>query len=132
MIPEYSLRSQLLLLFLLIGLIPLTLMGWISVHQAEHALMKESFAKLKAVQQIHKHRVENYFNSVIEDITILAHTPAAVNTVVKADHTYHSFVENGKKPGGAEWQTVMDSNFSQLLDKYTKTKGYYDLLLIDA
>ena len=129
---RYSLRSQLLLLFLLIGLVPLILVGWFSVHQAKYVLMRESFAKLSAVQKIHKLKVEEYFHDIILDIETLAKSPSVLHVFMESDQIFHSFEKNGGKMGGADWMAAVDNDHSRWLEDYQKTLGYYDLILIDA
>lgn len=59
-----SLRFKLIGLFLAIGLIPLSLVGWFSVQHSSDALMKQASDRLKAVLQVKKTSLESYFRTI--------------------------------------------------------------------
>jgi len=67
-------KPKLIALFLLVGLIPLTLVGWLSEQDASSALMTANFNQLEAVRQIKKDRVELYFRDRKKEMASLVNT----------------------------------------------------------
>ncbi len=67
-------RTKLIGLFVLTGLLPLILVGIGSSRFAENALMKKSFDQLEAVREIKKKQVETYFASGRKDMEFLIET----------------------------------------------------------
>ena len=61
-------------LFLVVGLIPLAVVGWLAIHQADEALMQKAFDQLDSVREIEKHEVEGYFKNQWENLKGLVDT----------------------------------------------------------
>ncbi len=66
------LKPKLLALFLTIGIIPLSLLGWWSSESARHALNKQVSAQLEAVRDIKKAQITRYFQERVGDVQALA------------------------------------------------------------
>jgi len=73
-------KPKLISLFLLVGLIPLAIVGWFAQKQAGEALMKTSFNQLEAVRDIKKNQVNDYFTGVVNNISSLEVTVANIQT----------------------------------------------------
>lgn len=65
------LKPKLLGLFLGIGIIPLSLLGWWSSHTAKTALNKQAYAQLASIRDIKKAQIERYFAERVGDIQAL-------------------------------------------------------------
>jgi len=79
-------RPRLIGLFLVVGLIPMALVGWLAANTAGNALLNQSFAQLEAVRQIKKVQVEQVFEDTRAAMASLVETVAtlrsdAVNTL---------------------------------------------------
>ncbi len=65
------LKPKLLGVFLAIGIIPLSLLGWWSSDSASTALNKQAYAQLESIRDIKKNQIERYFEERIGDIQAL-------------------------------------------------------------
>ncbi len=70
-----SLRGKLILLFLLVSLIPLVVLGVIAYSLSQNALEVEAFNELETVRNLKAAQIETYFESVDQDILLLAELP---------------------------------------------------------
>ncbi|MBF0368165.1 MAG: methyl-accepting chemotaxis protein [Magnetococcales bacterium] len=73
-----KIRTKLIGFFLTVGLIPLTIVGYISSDRAEEALMKTAFNQLVALREVKKSQIEKYFAEREGDMGVLVET---VNTL---------------------------------------------------
>ena len=74
MLKAMKLETQLLLAFILVGIIPVVLIGTISLNSSSHALLKQSFAQLQSVREIKKAQIEQFFaehKSNMDALTLL-------------------------------------------------------------
>ena len=69
-----KMKPKLIGLFLLVGLIPLALVGWFGSSRATDALMAQSFNQLKSVREIKKVQIEKYFAERQGDMGVLVET----------------------------------------------------------
>ncbi len=67
-----NLKPKLLGLFLAIGIIPLSLLGWWSSHSARDALNQQAYAQLESIRDIKKAQIERYFEERLGDIQALS------------------------------------------------------------
>ncbi len=138
---DIKLKPKLIGLFLIVGIIPLALVGWISLNNADDALMKKSFEQLMSVRDIKKSQVESLFTEIIADVTVIANNPFVKETYKALDEEYNSgggasgnkFKGNteGKFDATEEYKELHDifhPNIKFYLDQY----GYNDIFLIDA
>ena len=66
-----KLKPKLILLFLIVGLVPLAVVGVYSARQASGALMDAQFAQLRAVRDIKAAQITGYFEERKSDIDVL-------------------------------------------------------------
>jgi methyl-accepting chemotaxis protein len=66
-----KLKPKLILLFLIVGLVPLAVVGIYSARQASGALMDAQFAQLRAVRDIKAAQITGYFEERKSDIDVL-------------------------------------------------------------
>ncbi len=71
---KYSLRSRMLTAFLAVGLLPLAALALISISRSEHAVRKDVFNQLEAVQDIKKKQIETFFSDRQDDMGMLVET----------------------------------------------------------
>ncbi|MCP3849770.1 MAG: hypothetical protein GY694_05970, partial [Gammaproteobacteria bacterium] len=76
-------KPKLISLFLLIGLLPLFLVGWYALQQSEEALLKTSFNQLSAVRDIKKSQIKAYFSTLEQNVIALDKTVSNVLGAVK-------------------------------------------------
>ncbi|MCU7939040.1 MAG: HAMP domain-containing protein [gamma proteobacterium symbiont of Bathyaustriella thionipta] len=75
-----KIKPKLISLFLLIGLLPILIVGWFAEKQAEEALLNTSFNQLSAVRDIKKSQLKDYFDSVVNNIDSLETTVSNIET----------------------------------------------------
>ncbi|MEO5331094.1 MAG: methyl-accepting chemotaxis protein [Magnetococcus sp. YQC-5] len=129
---QMRLSVKLISLFLLFGLVPLVIVSVLLNQQAGEALRAKSYAMLDSVRESRKRQVEKYFKERLDDVTVLAETVAAVETMKAARRVLQDFQKNGRKVGSAEWQAAVQTPLSHFLETFKKQYGYYDLFLIDG
>ena len=67
-------KPKLIALFLLVGLIPLTIIGWWASSSAKSALMKTSYGQLEGMRDVKKAQIEKFFDERNGDIQVLSET----------------------------------------------------------
>ena len=75
-----SIKPKLISLFLLVGLIPLAIVGWFSISKSEHALESASYNQLESVRDIKKSQLLNYFHGAVNNIDALEVTVHNIQT----------------------------------------------------
>jgi len=75
---DLSLRIRLLAFFLLVGIIPFAVSGFIAATSSSSALEEQIFDSLTAVRQVKKERLESYFAARKSDVSVLANTVTAM------------------------------------------------------
>ncbi len=70
-INNMKMRPKLTILFLLVGLIPLAIVGWWSSWIATNQLMAKSYAQLENVRELKKAQIERFFTERQGDIHVL-------------------------------------------------------------
>ncbi len=73
-----KMRPKLIGFFLLVGLIPLAVVGWFASNRATDSLMQTAFNQLTAVREIKRSQIERYFAERQGDMGVLVKT---VNTL---------------------------------------------------
>lgn len=69
-----KLSTKLLLAFLLVGMIPLVLIGWLALNRSSEALSEQVFDQLEAIREIKKGQVETYFKERQTNLSLLQET----------------------------------------------------------
>jgi len=133
---DIKMKPKLLGTYLLVGLIPLLIIGIIASNNASDGMMELSYNQLEAVQKIKKGQVQVFFNERLGDIKVLADNPytkEACLDLVEAG----SIAMNEKGLSGRN--LMNDNDYKATYDKhlpalryYMKQYGYYDILLISA
>jgi len=73
-------KPKLISLFLLVGLIPVAIVGWFSAQQADKALLKASFNQLESVRDIKKSQLKNYLDGIVNNMTSLKNVVSNIQT----------------------------------------------------
>lgn len=69
-----KLKPKLIGLFLLVGIVPLVLIGWWSCRQSSTSLTEQSYNQLKSISEIKKTQIEKYFAERKGDMGVLQET----------------------------------------------------------
>ncbi|MBF0187976.1 MAG: methyl-accepting chemotaxis protein, partial [Magnetococcales bacterium] len=71
---DINVKPKLIGLFMVIGLLPLILVGWFASQKASDALMKNAFNQLISVREIKKSQIERFFAERQGDMGVLVET----------------------------------------------------------
>ncbi|MCG8333053.1 MAG: methyl-accepting chemotaxis protein [Proteobacteria bacterium] len=79
-IEKMRIKSILLWLFVITGILPLIVVGFWSIFQAQRSLMKQSYNQLDSVMHIKKNQIEKYFEDRKTDMGVLVETAGTLRT----------------------------------------------------
>lgn len=71
-------KPKLIILFLLVGIMPLALVGWRAATTSSHALMEQAFDQLEAVREIKKKQIEEFLQQQKNEIDVLMNAVAGL------------------------------------------------------
>ncbi|MDA3951233.1 MAG: methyl-accepting chemotaxis protein, partial [Spirochaeta sp.] len=112
-----KLKPKLIGLFLVVGLIPLAVVGFYAATSATAALDEASFAQLRAVRDIKAGQISSYFEERAGDLHVLT-------------NTVETFVETGEVAVAESGTREVGSDTDEFLNEYVEAYGYYDLFLV--
>ena len=75
---DMNLKPKLIMLFVLVGIIPLALVGFWSTRLSTNALMESSYGQLNAMREVKSTQITNYFNERQGDLQVLLNTVASL------------------------------------------------------
>lgn len=110
-----NINTKLLISFLLIGIVPFTILAMVSIYKASDSLSKQSYQQLDAVRSIKAHQIENFIATSRRDAISLASTLSTLlntNTLQRAITDHNAAGKN-------------------LFSTYLGNHDYDDLLLIE-
>ena len=120
--------------FLVIGIIPFSVMGLLSMNKSGKALSHQAFNELEALQMIKKVQIKDYFKTLFLQMNIFARTQD-VHSFYKRLIQYHNdtnATENGNYDVTTpEYQEIWNSLGKQLRS-YQEQSGVYNVFLICA
>ncbi len=126
MINRLRIRTRLLGVFLLVGLLPLGFVTLMALNKAGSALGDETRAKFAAVQEIKKNHIESYFSQLKTALKIASDDPYVQNALMAFNS---AFISNGNTIDNDDYRdhlNVYDPHMKDMVDN----NGWYDLFLI--
>ncbi len=131
-IKNIKMRPKLLIVFLVVGILPIVTVGWKSSEIASDALMKSAFFQLEALREVKKKEIESFFNKSFVDLKVLAESED-IRKMYSALLSYH----NKKKIKADEAYDVDAKGYHDIIRKYGENLnnfvnlyGYYDMFII--
>ncbi|MFP4205882.1 MAG: methyl-accepting chemotaxis protein [Spirochaetaceae bacterium] len=93
-----KLKPKLVLLFLVVGIIPLAVVGFWAIQLSSDALMESSYHELEALREVKTNQLESYFDERRGDLNVLANTVASLERALfkeleAVDHNKRRAVE---------------------------------------
>ena len=129
-----TLKSRLMILFMIIGIIPALMVGIGSLYVSDKSLKEYAFSKLTSTRDVIKNQINNYIDTAEKDIKLLA-SSKDVKDFYNAAKTYKKLEETG----GSELLNTSTYEYEEIWKKQGKTlrelvtvKGYSDVVLIEA
>ncbi len=108
-----SIKKKLTLLTLVLGLVPLAVIGWISVNNSSHALLLAEEHKLEALLADRRDRIEDYFSFIHEQMFNFSQNRMVTEATAKFSKAFQEVANE------VDWDTAKGSNV------YNSVKGYY-------
>jgi len=132
---KLKLRSQLLLVFSLIGILPVAIVATISLMKSSSALESDVLEQLISLRDVKANQIESYLDNAKEDISILS-SSRDIHELYRALQVYQELeeiVSENDKFGvdNIDYQGIWGERSENLL-KYVDVLGYRDLLLVSA
>ncbi|QMV16738.1 methyl-accepting chemotaxis protein [Vibrio spartinae] len=132
---KLKLRSQLLLIFSLIGILPVAIVATISLMKSTAALESNALDQLISSRDVKANQIESYLDSAEKDISILSNS-RDVYELFRALQVYQELeeiVSENDKFGvdNIDYKAIWKERSENLL-KYVDVLGYRDLLLLSA
>ena len=158
---DVRMKPKLITLFLMVGIIPLALIGWWASQLAGDALLTKSFDQLQGVREIKKVQIESFFAERRGDMAVLVETVNAMqdnaeknleavqvnkaNAIkllaeqwyidIKAQQS-RSINTKGLKQFSAFMDTGVKSSeysrYAAIIDDFIRETGYYDYFVINS
>jgi tubulin-specific chaperone A len=127
-----GIRPKLIIAFILTGLIPLAIAGYVGITTASDALMKQSFHQLASVQALRKGQVEEQFKLRLDDVDELADSQRLLD-LAKAVNLFarrmgECSLENFS-PSNPEYVRLL-RKFKKPLREYIHKFSYHNLFFI--
>jgi methyl-accepting chemotaxis protein len=126
MMDRLRIKTRLMVVFLLVGLVPLGFVTLMALNKAGQALGDETRAKFAAVQEIKKNHIENYFGQVKRALKIASDDPYAQNALMAFNSAFRN---NGNTVDNDDYRENMDVYEPHMKD-IVVDNGWYDLYLI--
>ena len=131
---KMTIKKQLIIALLIVGIIPFVVMGVTSYVKAEVAISAEAYAKLEAVRDIKARQLEQFFHFRRADVEVLASSTDILNFVNDLREIETKIKMNPLKEYPIEHKLVkkVTEKYEPYFQNFMNTYGYYDVFLIDA
>ena len=110
---KIGMSTKVIALFLIAGLIPMGISGFVGQRTAKKALSEQSFNQLVSIRETKKEQVEEYFSNIEKQITAYSKDQMIVNAMEEFKTAFKLFRKEN------------DINDSQLKEYRTALKTYY-------
>lgn len=121
--------------FLIVGILPFTLVSVVSFVRSNQTIKTQSFDKLTAIRDIKKRQIQDYFESARVLMYILARSGDVVSLYdqLVAYHDLHGFDPNGTYDiDTPEYEDIIDGLNAQNITQFNDDTGFADIYLICA
>ncbi|MCK5876350.1 MAG: HAMP domain-containing protein, partial [Candidatus Marithrix sp.] len=139
-----SMRSKLIVLFLIVALLPLLIVGMLLYNQSHNLLTEEITNRLSTILDIKTQQIQAYFTRAVNDINLLAQNPTTIEATQAFEELNHTNIEAGgitdyrtkylNQPDSIANPNAYDkihSKYHAIFAKYKKVYGYYDIFIIE-
>ncbi len=116
-----NMKSKLISLFIITGLVPMLLITTVAYNQSKGALIDETLTKMNIVTSQSVEKLDNYFKEKLNYGTVLSSTARVYNGM----EIYDNYGKNS-----SQWKATY-SEWESLLSKYQETFGVESIYVID-
>jgi methyl-accepting chemotaxis protein len=117
--------KKLLIAFLLVGIIPLAIAGYLALNKSKTALSGQAFNQLSSLRQVKKLQIEHYFDSRMK---MMKDIPKNLRFAGGLQAFAPTFQQGLQSP---EYKEVLNKR-DEGLKIFNDVFGFYDVFLIDA
>ena len=131
-----KLRTKLSLAFLLVGLLPAAIIGWISLSKAKRAVSDEAMSKLRAIREMRKAQIEGFYQQCVDDAKQMGTNPFVVQAFNDLDSALDmASGESFQSLGKGEYEApkvyrVAHEDIIDTLKAYTESGRYTDVCFV--
>ncbi|WP_320008308.1 methyl-accepting chemotaxis protein [Maridesulfovibrio sp.] len=127
-----SLKLKLITFCVAIGLIPLILIGTLSVNMASHALSNQAFGQLESVRDAKKKNLQDLVNKWFQEVELFSNVKEIYNTVGLIGEYAMEYAVPGKPMDiNSDEYAELHQYASTPFQPFVKTLGYDDALLMN-
>jgi len=120
-----SIRTRLILLLVVVGLVPLTVLSLVMLERARTALRVQAFDHLEYTSNTKKVQLERHIDGMRADITVLAGSAHLADAI----DAFDSVVDDGQIDR-VEYDYFESLEYGSSFTKFVDGYGYYDLMLV--
>ncbi|KJR99450.1 MAG: histidine kinase [Desulfobulbaceae bacterium BRH_c16a] len=131
---DIPIRGKLIIAFIVIGMLPLAIVGFFGDRLASQSLLEKSFDKLVMIQSLKKKQVEFAFKRFENDLKTLAGSERLASLIVDIEKYRQETDVSATEPF-----TVETSDYKKIAEKYQtayfeyiETYGYHDMKVISS
>ena len=131
---KMTIKKQLIIALLVVGIIPFVVMGVTSFIKAEGAISAEAYAKLEAVRDIKLRQINQLFHFRKADTEVLAKSTDVRHFLEDLEEIDGKIKANALKDYPVEHKLVkkVTKKYEPYFQNFMNTYGYYDVFVIDA
>ncbi|WP_419779574.1 methyl-accepting chemotaxis protein [Maridesulfovibrio sp.] len=127
-----SLKLKLITFCVAIGLIPLILIGVLSVNMASHTLSSQAFGQLESVRDAKKKNIQDLVDKWFQEVELFSNVKEIYNTVgLIGEYTMEYALPGKTMDVGSEEYVELHQYASPPFQPFVKTLGYDDALLMN-
>ena len=125
MFKNMALNVKLVVFFLIVGIVPFAIIGYLSFNTASNSLREKTFNELDAINDLKHRQISSFFEERKGDVQVLSSNHTVVEGVLAFEHAY----EATGSIDSAMYREV-EEQYGSWFEEYEQKYGYYDLFII--
>ena len=124
---------KLALLFLLVGLLPMTFLGLLDYYETRETINQQVQDRLSSAQKIKAKQIERYFRDLVSEVEAISYGPHLVALLSKVrEHEKEADTRQGALDLETEEYTTIWRDYGGVLSAMVDKRGYVDAFVMDA
>jgi signal transduction histidine kinase len=116
--------STIFMSFLLVGMVPLIIIGYTGYEASKTSQEKEIFKKLIAISDRQGEEIESFGKEKLRDLKAFSRMPSIIEVM-------KDFNENFRHGTGSQKYAAVEQKYRILLEEYKKIYGFHDILFMN-